>query len=450
MPTVAQADLLIKARWIVPADPEGRVFEAHALAVRDGAIVDVLPSAEAECRWRAREVLSLDRHVLIPGLINAHTHAAMALFRGLADDLPLMDWLQHHIWPAEQRWVADEFVRAGTRLAMAEMLRGGTTCFNDMYLFPDRIAEIAAEAGMRAVVGLILIDFPTPWAAGADEYLSKGLGVHDAFRAHPLIHFAFAPHAPYTVSDEPLQRVGTLAEELDLPIHMHVHETAHEVDEAIEATGERPLARLARLCLLSARLIAVHMTQMTATDIDACARHGVNIVHCPRSNLKLASGFCPIHALRQAGINVALGTDGAASNNSLDMLSEVSTAALLAKGMAGDPCAVPAASALSMATLNGARALGIDAIAGSLTIGKQADIAAIDLGGIETQPVYDPISALVYAANREAVTDVWVAGRRLLRNRELLTLDEAAILREAERWRARIQGARDKSWSSSS
>ncbi len=444
-----EADLLIKARWIVPVDPEGQVLEAHALAVRDGVIVHILPNAEADLRWRAREVLSLDRHVLIPGLINAHTHAAMALFRGLADDLPLIDWLTRHIWPAEQRWVADEFVRAGTRLATAEMLRSGTTCFNDMYFFPNRVAELAAEAGTRVVAGLILIDFPTPWATDADEYLSKGLGVHDAFHAHPLIHFAFAPHAPYTVSDAPLERIGTLAEELDLPIHMHVHETAHEVDKAIEATGERPLARLARLGLLSPRLIAVHMTQMTATDIGQCAQHGVNIVHCPRSNLKLASGFCPIHALRQAGINVALGTDGAASNNSLDMLSELSTAALLAKGVAEDPCAAPAGSALRMATLNGAQALGIDTITGSLTIGKQADIAAIDLGGIETQPVYDPISALVYAVNREAVTDVWVAGRRLLRNRELLTLDEAAILREAELWRARIQASRDKSGSSS-
>jgi 5-methylthioadenosine/S-adenosylhomocysteine deaminase len=434
------ADLLLHSRWIVPVEPEGAVLQQHALVVRDGVIVDLCPSEAAERRWRAAEVHRLDRHVLIPGLINAHTHAAMTLFRGLADDLPLRDWLERHIWPAERRWASPEFVRDGVRLACAEMLRGGVTCFNDMYFFPDTVAAVATEAGMRAAVGLIVIDFPTPWAKDAHEYLSKGLAVHDALRSYPLIRTVLAPHAPYTVSDPTLRRVSVLAEELDLPIHMHLHETAHEVAEAMDRTGRRPLEHLAALGLLSPRLLAVHMTQLSPDEIEQIARFGVHVIHCPRSNLKLASGLCPVESLYRAGINVALGTDGAASNNSLDMFDEMRTAALLAKAVAADPCAVPAPRALRMATLNGAQALGIDAITGSLRPGKQADVVAVDLGALETQPVYDPLSQLVFATSREAVTDVWVAGRALLRDRKLQTLEPAAIVKAAQAWGARIVG----------
>jgi len=315
-------DTLIHAAWIVPVEPDDRVLDDHSLAIHEGRLVAVLPTADARRSYRATAEIELPAHALIPGLVNAHTHAAMTLLRGLADDLHLMDWLQHHVWPAEARWVNEEFVQDGTELALAEMLRGGTTCFNDMYFFPEVTARTAAAAGLRATVGLILIDFPTGYAGNADDYLAKGLALHDAYRNHPLIRTAFAPHAPYSVSDAPLARVRVLADELDIPVHMHVHETAHEVEQAMAQQGRRPLARLQELGLVSPSLLAVHMTQLTDAEIGQCAAAGVSVVHCPESNLKLASGFCPVQRLLQAGVNVALGTDGAASNNDLDMLGD--------------------------------------------------------------------------------------------------------------------------------
>ena len=432
-------DTLIHARWIIPVDPDNVVHQHHSIAIRDGRIVEILPSESSSGRYQAHETISLDHHALIPGFVNAHTHAAMSLFRGLADDLPLMDWLNHHIWPAEGKWVGTEFVRDGTALAVAEMLKSGTTCFNDMYFFPDDTAHVAAEAGIRASVGLIVIDFPSAWAQTADEYLHKGLKLHDDLRNNDLVTTAFAPHAPYTVADGPLEKIRTLSDELDIPVHMHVHETAHEVEEAMARYGKRPLERLANLGLLTPRLMAVHMTQFLAGEIDALAQANVNVVHCPESNLKLASGYCPVHELLRKGVNVALGTDGAASNNDLDMLGEMRTAALLAKAVARDATALPAHTALRMATLSGAKALGLDARTGSLTPNKYADMAAVDLSGLNTQPVYDPVSQIVYAAGRDQVTDVWVAGRRLLENRQLTVLDEAAILEKAQRWRDRIK-----------
>ncbi|MBN4079488.1 TRZ/ATZ family hydrolase, partial [Beggiatoa alba] len=374
MPNTLKAiDTLIHARWIIPIEPHDTVLEDHAIAVHEGRIVELLPSNEANDKYSAEAVHQLTDHALIPGLVNAHTHAAMSLFRGLADDLPLMDWLQHHIWPAESRWINAEFVADGSRLAIAEMLRGGTTCFNDMYFFPDETARVADHAGIRAVVGLIVIDIPTVWAANADEYLHKGIEVHDQFRHHPLITTAFAPHAPYTVSDEPLQRIVTFAEELDIPIHMHLHETAHEVQEAEANSGQRPLARLEQLELVSPRFMAVHMTQLADEEIEHFAISGAHVVHCPESNMKLASGFCPLQQLLDAGVNVALGTDGAASNNDLDMFSEMRSAALLGKVVARNASAISAAQALHIATLGGAKALGLDAQIGSLEIGKAAD-----------------------------------------------------------------------------
>jgi 5-methylthioadenosine/S-adenosylhomocysteine deaminase len=362
----------------------------------------------------------------------------MTLLRGLADDLPLHEWLDEHIWPAESRWVNEEFVHDGTQLAMAEMLRSGTTCFNDMYFFPDVTARAAATCGMRASVGLIVIDFPTVWANDAKEYISKGLNVHDRYRADPLISTQFAPHAPYTVSDEPLQHIRVLANELDIGIHMHVHETAEEVDKAVETTGVRPLDRLHSLDIIGPDMVAVHMTQVTEQEIAAYAATGGHIVHCPESNLKLASGFSPVAALAASGINVALGTDGAASNNDLDMLAEMRTAALLGKAVSDDASALPAHEVLQMATLNGARALGLADATGSLVPGKWADMTAVCLDTIETQPVYDPVSQLVYASGREQVTDVWVAGRHLLKGRRLTTLDGNDILERTRYWQGNI------------
>ncbi|MFZ5533843.1 MAG: TRZ/ATZ family hydrolase [Pseudomonadota bacterium] len=431
-------DTLLHAAWIIPVEPEGAVWPAHSLAIRDGHIVAVLPQAEARLRFTAATEIHLPRQALIPGLVNAHTHGAMNLLRGLADDLPLMSWLGEHIWPAEQRWVDAAFVEAGSRLAIAEMIKGGTTCFNDMYFFPEQTARVAADCGVRACVGMIVLDFPTRYAADTDDYLAKGLALHDAWRGHPLVRTAFAPHAPYTVSDAPLRRIKMLSDELDVPIHMHVHETAGEVADAVARDGRRPLQRLDELGMLGPNFLAVHMTQLLDAEIDLLARTATHVLHCPESNLKLASGFCPIARLLAGGVNVALGTDGAASNNDLDLLAEMRTAALLAKGVSGDAAAVPAFQALQMATLDGARALGLADEIGSLRPGKWADVVAVDLGGLDRQPLYHPLSQLVYTAHRDHVTDVWVAGRPLLRAGVLTHLDEAALIREARGWGIRI------------
>jgi len=431
-------DSLIHASWIIQVDPDNRVLHDHVLAIRDGRILDILPSAEANTKYRAVVEHHLPEHALIPGLINAHTHAAMCLLRGLADDMPLMKWLHQYIWPAESRWISEEFVRDGSLLAIAEMLRGGTTCFNDMYFYPEITGRVAATAGIRATLGLILVDFPSAWAQNADEYLRKGIEVHDEFRHHPLIRTAFAPHAPYSVSDAPLERVRIMTDELQIPIHMHVHETHDEVLQSLHQYGQRPLERLADLGLLSPALIAVHMTQMLEEEIQDYARSGGHIVHAPESNLKLASGFARIQQKVDAGINVALGTDGAASNNDLDMLGEMRTAAFVAKGFGHNPSLLPASMVLRMATINGARALGIEEETGSLEIGKSADVVALDLGQPETQPVYHPVSQILYAAGRHQVRHVWIAGQHLLNKGVLTSLDLPEILARARLWRSRI------------
>jgi 5-methylthioadenosine/S-adenosylhomocysteine deaminase len=381
---------------------------------------------------------NLPNHALLPGLINSHTHAAMTLMRGIADDLHLMDWLTQHIWPLEQKWMSEEFVRDGVDLAIAEMLRGGTTCFNDMYFFPDITAQQAIQHGIRASVGLIVIDFPTVFAENSDDYIAKGLALHEQLRQQPLISTAFAPHAPYTVSDEPLQKISAFADELTLPVHIHVHETQHEVEQAQQETGKRPLQRLHELGLVNTSLIAVHATQLTDAEIQLLAQAGAHIVHCPESNLKLASGFCPVAKCLEAGINVALGTDGAASNNDLDMFGEMRTAALVGKAVAGDASAIPAMTALRMATINGAKALGLDSVCGSLSSGKAADVIAIDLSALETQPLYCPVSQIVYAASRQQVTDVWIAGKRLLNQRQLTTLNLDDLTAKIAKWQQRL------------
>ncbi|HEY0917116.1 MAG TPA: TRZ/ATZ family hydrolase [Roseateles sp.] len=432
------ADLLVFPRWLVTVEPAGTVLEHHALVVRDGRIAQILPAAEARA-IRAAEVLELPAHAVMPGLVNIHTHSAMTLLRGIADDLPLMDWLQNHIWPAEGAHANRQFCVDGLRLACCEMIRGGTTSFNDMYFFPDASAQVAAESGMRATIGLIMIDFPSAWASGPDEYLHKGLEVHDSVRGNPLLRTVFAPHAPYTVSDKPLLEVRKYATELGTGIHMHVHETAGEVEMALQASGKRPWQRLKELELLGPDFIAVHMTQLTDQEIAEAAEFGVHVAHCPESNLKLASGFAPVGKLLAAGVNVALGTDGAASNNDLDLLGELRTAALLAKAVSGDARTLPAAQALHMATLGGARAMGIDGVTGSLVPGKSADFIAVDLSAAATQPVYNVQSQLAYAAGRDQVTHSYVAGRALMRERQLLALDEAAIIARAQEWRQKIK-----------
>ena len=434
-----EVDQIIHARWIIPVEPGHPVLTDHSLAIQGDRIAAILPTADWQSHLKARHEVDLSGHALLPGFVNVHTHAAMSLFRGMADDLPLMRWLQEHIWPAEGRWLSPEFVRDGTRLAAYEMLRGGTTCFNDMYMFPDEAAAAATALGIRAVVGMIVIGFPTAWASDTRDYLRKGQAVHDRYREHPFIHTAFAPHAPYTVDDAALSEIATLAEELDVPIHMHVHETAQEVNDSVQSYGHRPLARLQTLGLLTPRLLAVHMTQLTADEIALVARHGVSVAHCPESNLKLASGIAPLAALKAAGVNCGLGTDGCASNNDLDMLGEMRTAALLAKGSTGNAEALPAAEALRMATLDGARALGLDSLIGSLVPGKQADLIAIDFRDPRLMPVYDPVAQIVYAAQRDNVREVWVAGRHVVRGGTVMQADQQELLLLAQRWGAQIR-----------
>jgi len=433
-------ELCIEARWVIPVRPAHTVLEHHTVVVAGGRIVELLPTRSAHERHPGCRRVVLQEHALIPGLVNAHTHAAMSLLRGFADDLPLARWLHEHVWPAEARHVDARFVHDGTLLAAAEMIRGGVTCFNDMYFFPAEAAAAASEAGMRACVGLIVLDLPTVWARDAEEYIDKAVRVHDACRDEPLVSTAFAPHAPYTVSDAPLARIAVLAEELDVPVHIHVHETRAEVERSVAELGMRPLVRLHRLGLLSPRLNAVHLTCVDDADIALLAEHGAHALHCPESNLKLASGMCPVQRLRAAGVNLAIGTDGAASNNDLDMIGEMRTAALLAKGVSGDASALPAAAALEAATLGGARALGLEHEFGSIEAGKSADLTALDLGALDMQPVYHPIAQVVYSATRRHVSHVWVAGRALLADGALLGIDETALRARAREWGARIAG----------
>ncbi|HVF35488.1 MAG TPA: TRZ/ATZ family hydrolase, partial [Candidatus Saccharimonadia bacterium] len=430
-------DLLLEASWVVPVEPHARVLVDHAVAIDAGRIVAVLPRAEAAQRYapRAREVF--EGHALMPGLVNAHTHNPMTLMRGIADDLPLKTWLTDHIWPAEARVLGAEFVRDGIELAIAEMVRGGTTCCNENYFFPDVAAATYRRLGFRAVVGLPIIEFPGPWAATTDEYFDTGLAVHDALRGEPLLGTSFAPHAPYTVGDESFRRIRVLADQLDIPVHLHLHETAQEVDDARRDHNARPFARMQGLGIVDRSLVAVHMTQLTDAEIDACARAGVTVVHCPESNLKLASGFCPVAKLVAAGVNVALGTDGCASNNDLDMFGEMRTAALVAKAVAQDASVIDAPTALRMATLNGARALGWESRIGSLEPGKEADVVAVRLDEIETLPIYNVISQLVYACSRSQVAAVWIGGDRRLSGRDVLGLDLDAVRDKARRWAPR-------------
>lgn len=431
-------DLLIEPRWIIPIEPRGCVLEAHSVAVRDGRIVDVLPSGVARMRFAAKGTVSLPEHVVLPGLVNAHTHAAMTLLRGLHDDLPLMRWLQEAIWPAEARFVSPEFVYDGTLLACAEMLRGGVTCFSDMYFFPEAAARAATEAGMRCVVGIIAVDFPSAYASDADDYIAKGLATRDAWGGNPLVGFAMAPHAPYTVSDRTFGRVLMLAEQLDLPIHLHVHETRHEIDQSVKEHGMRPLERLRRLGIVGPSLIGVHGVYLSDDEIEMLARNACNIVHCPSSNMKLASGIAPIGQLNDAGVRISFGSDGAASNNRLDILQEVRQAALLSKVATGDASSLPAHDCLRMATLNGALALGLGALVGSISAGKLADLIAIDLGDWITTPCFDPASHVVYVAGREQVSHVWVCGQARVQEKALLHFSNSDLRRISKLWHNKL------------
>jgi 5-methylthioadenosine/S-adenosylhomocysteine deaminase len=436
-------DTLIRARWVLPIVPRGAMLAEHSVAIESGRIVAIVPSATALERFDPARQVELPHHALLPGLVNAHAHAAMNLLRGAGDDLPLGRWLNERIWPLEGALVSERFVYDGARQAAAEMLRAGITCCNDMYFFPAAAAQAFSELGLRSVIGLIALEFASAYASDADDYLRKGLEARDRLREDPLVSFTLAPHAPYTVSDATLSRIAVLAEELDLPIHMHVHETAAEVEESVRQHGARPLARLDRLGLVNERLLAVHAVHLQADEIGLLARRGASVAHCPASNLKLASGTAPVAALLREGVGVAIGTDGAASNNRLDLFEEMRLAALLAKGAAQDAAVLPAWQALECATLGAARALGLGSRIGSIEAGKRADLIAVDLSGLETQPCYDVASQLVYCTGREHVEHAWVDGRRVLAQRRLVRdgaeVDLAPIGAASAHWQSQVQ-----------
>jgi 5-methylthioadenosine/S-adenosylhomocysteine deaminase len=437
-------DLIIEAGWVVPIIPHGVVLEHHAVVVSAGSIVDLLPATEAQQKYRAHETISCPQSVLMPGLVNVHTHNPMTLMRGVADDLPLMPWLQEHVWPIEGAVMGPEFVADGIALSIAEMLRGGTTCCNENYFFPDAQAATYRKYGFRAAVGLPIIDFPSAWAKSQDEYFDKAREVHDNYRGDELISFTYAPHAPYTVNDSAFERIRMFSDQLDIPVHCHVHETAQEVEDSIKQYKQRPIARLDALGLWNDQMIAVHMTQLTQHEIELCAERGVSIAHCPQSNMKLASGFAPIEALRSAGVNIAIGTDGCASNNDLDMFDEMRSAALLAKAVANDATAMNAASTLYAATLGGAIAMGLQQSIGSIEIGKQADLITLRMDEFETLPMFNAISQLVYSSSRQLVDNVWIAGKSKLRNRLLVDFDVPALKAKTAEWQQRIQGIQQR------
>ena len=441
--TPESIDLLIEPSWIAAVDPD-LVLKNHAVAVHGGRIIALLPSVEARSRFNPAQRVLLEDHILIPGLINLHTHAAMTLMRGLADDLPLMDWLEKHIWPAESANVSYPFVYDGTRLACAEMLAGGITCFNDMYFYPEAAAAAAAEFGMRAMLGITAIEFPTPYASDADDYIDKGLAVREQWLDNPLIGFCLAPHAPYTVSDTTFERLATLAAQLNIPIHCHIHETRHEIEESKRLHGITPLARLKRLGLLGPGFIGVHAIHIDELDLELLAATGCSVAHCPTSNLKLGGGIAPVARMRQSGINVGLGTDGAASNNRLDMFGEMRLAALLAKGSTGDASTLPAHAALRMATLDAANALGLGGEIGSITPGKAADLVAVSLKGLNTKPCYDPLSHLVHVAGRECVTHVWVNGKCCVDHKMIVGDGQNDLESAIALWQNRLEVRRER------
>ena len=432
------ADFIIDARWVIPVDPPRQVLEKHAVAVKDGDILEIGPSTAIDARYPAATHIPLAEHVLIPGLVNLHTQAALSLMRGIGDERPSMETLRTPIRPLEMQTVSHAFVRDGTLLACAEMLRGGVTCFNDAYFFSEAAAEAAVEAGMRASIGMLVMETPSPYAADARDYLAKGLAMRDAFRDEPSLSFCMAPHG---ASNPTLERIGTYAAELDVPVHVRLHESREEIRESLAVHDARPLERMHRVGLLGPALTAVHGVHFELTEIDALARHSCSVAHCPSSDLRLGRGIAPVSEMFARGVNVGLGTASAASNPRLDVLGEMRIAALLATGAHGDAAAVPAHAALHMGTLGGATALCLQRRIGSLTPGKHADMTAIRMSDLELTPMYDVLNHLVYAAGREHVTHVWVGGELRVENGALTGLDTHELALKAAHWRDRIRAS---------
>lgn len=434
-----QVELVIEARWLCPVVPQNVLLEHHSIVIQAGLIVDICPSSSVFELYQVKEVVKLTEHILIPGLINLHAHAAMSLMRGMADDLPLMPWLEQHIWPAEQAVVSERYVKDATLLACAEMLGGGITCFNEMYFYPQAASMAVSQAGIRANLGLVVLEFPSAYANDADDYLQKGFAAHDSWRNNPLITSSIAPHAPYTVSDQSFKTIVTYAEQLGLGIHTHLHETRDEILQSEAKYGLRPLRRLAEFGLLGPNFVAAHCVHLLNSEIEMMAEFGCHVAHCPSSNLKLASGIAPVAQLLAQGINVGLGTDGVASNNRLDIFAEMRLCALLAKGITEDATVVPAHQALEMATVNAAKAMALDHKIGSIEVGKLADLVAVKLSDFNTSPCYDPVSHLVYTCGRENVTNTWVAGELLYSNGVYANIEPVELKDIINTWQPKLR-----------
>jgi 5-methylthioadenosine/S-adenosylhomocysteine deaminase len=427
-------DTLITARWIVPIEPAGLVLEDHAVAVHRGQVVAVLPAAQARARFAAAESIERPTHVLLPGFVNAHTRAAMTLLRGAAESSSFDYWLNRQVRPLELRWMDAEYVRDGTELAIADMLTSGTTCFADLHLFPEVVAQAASAAKIRACIGLPVADVPSPWAGSANECLAKGIALHDEYRDDPLITTAMAPDFDAS-TDETLVRVRRAADELELPVTIRLIEARD-----LGSLGRRQvLGRVEQVGLLSPLLTAVHVPELDDSEVAHLSRVGASVVHCSRAGLKLGLSECPVATLKAHNVNLALGTDAAACSNDLSMLAELQSAALTARGITPSPAPIPAHEWLHAATLGGARALGLAEVTGSLVAGKWADLCCVDLSRAHTQPVYDPAAQLLFSAARDQVSDVWVAGRQLVQDGRLTALDLEDVLRRAQYWQARIQ-----------
>ena len=441
-----ESQFIIRPRWVISMDGHQTILEHHVVLVEAGRIRAIVPKTEIPAWAGDWPVTDCPQHALLPGLINLHTHGSMNLLKGYADDYALMPWLHEHIWPAERQWVSKSFVHDGSLLACAEMLSGGVTTFNDMYFFPQATIEAVKRCGMRAHIGLVVMEFPTNYAATASDYIRLGTETRDAYKSDAQISFSFAPHAPYTVSNQTFEKLATLSEQLNLGIHTHLHETRTEIQQSMDQFGQRPLARLQALGVIGPQTVLAHGVHLEPRELEELARLGAHLAHCPCSNLKLASGIAPVAAAMRAGINTGLGTDGAASNNRLDVWQEMRTAALLAKVADGNPESVPAYTALEMATINGARALGLQDQLGSIEAGKQADLIAVKLDDLNSLPCFDPVSHLVYVAGREQVTHTWVQGhlryhrteegRSVFENMEVEELKSIAL-----QWQLKIQSS---------
>ncbi len=438
-PNKKNASIIISASWIFTSNLEGQLLSDYSIVIENDKIIDLVPQDKVFDEYEANDTYQLTDHILIPGLINTHTHVAMSLFKGFADDLSLQDWLNDYIWPAEKEFINSSFVKDGSILALSEMIKSGVTTFNDMYFFPDATAEAVKELGVRSNIGLVVLDFPTNYATDPEDYLLKGFEFRDKWRNEELITTSIAPHAPYSVSDEAFTLINTYSEELSINIHTHLHETQWEIEDSIEKYGITPVQRLNNLGIIGPSLMAVHCVHLNDQDIATLAKNKVSIVHNPSSNMKLGSGIADIAKMLKQNLNISLGTDSSASNNRLDIMEEMRLAALLIKGSTKSPESFSANEAIKMATINGAKALGLESIIGSIEKNKKADLVAIDLNSIENQPIYNPLTTLVYSSSRSDVSYVWIDGEIKLKDKKLVKIDEERIIQLAKKWQRKLK-----------